>query len=447
MNAKFSILISAALITLRTVSAAPQDTLRLSLRQVMDTARSAAVSVQLARSHSAEMEASVGEARGALLPHLGASATDGIRSEDLPAQGLSAAAFGFTGPNAPVIPNLIPPFNYQDARVNASISLVDISAWKRYEASLRENEGSQWDEQAASEDAVMAAAAAYLDLARARALISARDSELVIAQQLDTLTLAQKQAGSLTRIEVLRAQGQLSSAQSARAAASGQEEQARFALLRILGLNMATYPELTDTLSLEGGNAEVSDSSSVDAAVSSRPEVLSADKQAEAARENLGALKAGYLPTLNVGGDYGLSGRRLDGNAEWTEDLVVQLNWSLWDGGTRDAKQSEQHERLRQAEIRQHDTRDAVEQDFRTSASSMRATREQATHALDQVRFAEEEARLAQERFAAGGSGNLEVITAQNSLSLAHDGYIDALYGYNRARLAFLRAAHRLSEF
>ncbi len=445
MNAKHSLLFASAFIALRAAAASPSDTLHLSLKQAMDSARSAAVGVQLAHSRSAEMNSHVSEALGALLPRIGASATDAVRSVDLPAQGFSSGVFG---PNAPPLPDYIAPFNSEDVRANASLSLVDVSAWKRYEAARRESEGSAWDEQAAAEDAVLSAAAAYLQLARARAIISARDSELVMAEQLDTLTRAQKQAGSLTRVEVLRSQGQLSSAQSARAAAGGEEEQARYALLRLLGMNMATYPQLTDSMSLQGGEADSPDTvSAMNAAVSSRPEVLSAQKQAEAARAQLGSLQATYLPTLNVAGDYGLIGRRLDGNARWTEDILVQLNWNLFDGGQREAKQGQQHERLRQAEIRQRDARAEVEEDFRTSAAGMRATRDQATHAFERVRFAEEEAKLSQERFAAGASGNLEVITAQNSLSLAHDGYIDALYGYNRARLAFLRAAHRLSEF
>jgi len=180
-------------------------------------------------------------------------------------------------------------------------------------------------------------------------------------------------------------------------------------------------------------------------ALSSRPEVALAGKQAEAARAELGSLRAAALPTLNFAADYGLSGRRLNSNAEWTETVALQLNWNLWDGGQRHARRSEQTERLRQAEIRQHDATSIVEQQVRVSMASMKFTREQATHALERVKLAEEETRLAKERFQSGGSGNLEVITAQAALSMAHDSYIDALYGYCRARMDFLGATHQLA--
>jgi len=38
------------------------------------------------------------------------------------------------------------------------------------------------------------------------------------------------------------------------------------------------------------------------------------------------------------------------------------------------------------------------------------------------------------------------VISAQASVSQAHQSYIDAMYGYNRARLEYLKAAHRMGE-
>ena len=443
MKAKFIAAVFPAFIALRALGTVPSDTLRLSLREAMDTARVNAPGVRLAHSKSREMDARVGEFRGALLPHIGATAWDAIRSEDLPAMGFSASALGFGGSGAS-IPNLIKPFNSQDARLNASLSLLDFSAWKRYEASRREQESGGWEERAASEDAAMRAAAAYLELARARALVSARKSELYLAEQLADVSRAQKQAGAATRLEVLRADGQVSSARSALAAAAGEEEQARYALMLALGTELGTYPELTDTLSLDDSAPSRSTDTLLPQTLSARPEVASAEKQAEAARAELGALTAMALPTLGLGADYGLSGRRLNGNAEWTETVALQLNWNLWDGGQRQARRGEQKERLRQAEIRGNVARTAVEQQVRSSLASMRFTRERAEYALERVKLAEEETKLEAEQFQSGASGNLGVITSQSGLSLAHDSYIDALYGYNRAKVEFFRAVHRL---
>jgi len=68
------------------------DTLRLTLRQAMETARATGYTAQAARSRSVEARSRVNESRAALLPHFGATASDVVRSFDLPAMGLSFPA-------------------------------------------------------------------------------------------------------------------------------------------------------------------------------------------------------------------------------------------------------------------------------------------------------------------------------------------------------------------
>jgi outer membrane protein TolC len=244
-------------------------------------------------------------------------------------------------------------------------------------------------------------------------------------------------------LELLRAQGQESTAKGALASALASEENARYALLRLLGLDLDAMPVLTDSLSLTA----VAPSAAPDSlGAAARPEIAAAESRRAAAQAEMGALRSEFFPTVDLFGDYGLSGRRLNERAEWTETIAVQLNWTLWDGGRRKAKLSEQAEKLRQADLSRGESRQSAREEIRSSATAMKALREVAGYALERVKMAEEEERLAREKFRTGASGNLEVISAQASVSQAHQAYIDALFGYNRARLEYLRAAHRLSE-
>ncbi len=419
------------------VPSAP-DTLRLSLRQAMEAARTGSFKARLALSQTRVMAEKTEEARGALMPQFGATASDVRRSFDLPA--LMGQPFqGF--------PDLVGPFNAEDARLNGRISLLNAPAWERYRAAQADQASSGLDARAARDDAATMAAAAYLSLERARALIQARTLEVAMAQRLDTLTRAQKRAGAANQVDVLRAQGQLSSVQSMLDAATGQEEQARYTLLRVLGAPLTAYPVLADTLSLETPQAADSVDDLLPGAVAARPEVAAADQHAEAARAQLSAAKYDWFPTLDLYGDYGLSGLQFSANAKWTETIALQLNWNLWQGGQREARIGEQREKVHEADLERRDARTGVEEDIRAAAAGMRSARDQAVHALDRARYADEEARLAEERFRSGESGNLEVITAQGSVSLAHEAAIDAVYTYNRARLEFFRAANRLADF
>lgn len=411
------------------------DTLRITLRQAMEAARTSGYAAQAARSRSVEARERVGEARAALMPRIGASAFDAVRSFDLPAMGLSFPS----GEGQPAFPNLVGPFNVQDARVNGRLSLLDAANWKRYAAARGEAEGGGYDALAAGEGAGLGAAAAYLALERARALLASRRAEAALAAQLAELSRAQQQAGAATRLEILRAEGQVSTANSAVAAAGGEEERARYALLRAMGASLDAVPVLADTLGLPEPPANAAPAGTL-------PSVAAADARERAARDELSALKAEVLPTVELAGDYGLSGRHLNARAEWTEDVAVTLNWNLWDGGRRRARTAAQSEKARQASLAAREARAAAEADLRAASSAMRSLRAEAGFARERAAFAEEEERLAREKFKSGASGNLEVISAQASVSLAHQAYIDAAYGYNGARLAYLRAAHRLGD-
>jgi outer membrane protein TolC len=322
--------------------------------------------------------------------------------------------------------------------VNGRLSLIDAANWKRYAAARGEAEGGGYEAQAAAEGAELGAAEAYLALERARALVASRRAEASLAVQLAELSSAQQQAGAATRLETLRAEGQVSNANSGLAAAEGEEERARYVLLRAVGASLDAMPVLGDTLGLPEPPAA--------SAAGTLPEVAAADARERAARDQLSALRAEAFPTVDLSGDYGLSGRRLNERAEWTEDLALTLNWSIWDGGSRRARLAAQSEKAKQAALASRDSRQAAEEGLRAASSAMRSLRAEAGFARERAALAEEEERLAREKFKSGASGNLEVISAQASVSLAHQAYIDAAYGYNRARLEYLRAAHRLGD-
>lgn len=440
--------VSAALalaLTATESKGAVADTLRLGLRQAMDLGRAAAYPAELARSKAQETRGRLGEARSALLPRIGATATDVLRSFDLPAMGLSFPASA----DAPAFPNLIGPYNAQDARVNGRLTLIDASGWKRLRAARQEADVGALEADAAEEEAALSAAEAYLALSRSRALLASRQSELALAEQLAELSSAQKKAGSASQLELLRAQGQVSQAQSALSAAASGEERARYALLRSIGKDLEAMPVLIDSMYAAGaaayGNAAPG-SPPPSVLPAALPEIAAAEKRKDAAVAELGSLRSEALPTLELSGDYGLSGRRLNARAEWTETIALQLNWNLWDGGRRRARISQQAERIRQADLRIREARTAARAELLESSSAMKALREEALFALERVKLSEAEESMAREKFRSGASGNLEVISAQGSVSLAHQAYIDAVYGFSRARLEYLKAAHRMAE-
>ncbi len=78
--------------------------------------------------------------------------------------------------------------------------------------------------------------------------------------------------------------------------------------------------------------------------------------------------------------------------------------------------------------------------DVRAALLDLRAAGQQLEAAQTNVTLAGQELEQARDRFAAGVAGNLEVTQAQQSVAIATESYIDALYSHNLAKASLARA-------
>src|SRR5207245_10397227 len=81
-----------------------------------------------------------------------------------------------------------------------------------------------------------------------------------------------------------------------------------------------------------------------------------------------------------------------------------------------------------------------VELDVRASLLDVKSSAEQVAVARQSVDLAAEQLKEAQDRNAAGVSGSLEVVQAQEAVANANETYIQALYLNNVAKLSLARA-------
>jgi outer membrane protein TolC len=81
-----------------------------------------------------------------------------------------------------------------------------------------------------------------------------------------------------------------------------------------------------------------------------------------------------------------------------------------------------------------------VVQDVRTALFNLGAARREVDLATNAVRLSTEELGQSRNRFAAGVTNNLEVVTAQNPLVQAMDVQIEALYRLQQSRADLIRA-------
>jgi outer membrane protein TolC len=143
-----------------------------------------------------------------------------------------------------------------------------------------------------------------------------------------------------------------------------------------------------------------------------------------------------------VAGDYGLSGTNAN-DAISTRQVAVQVTWPILDGLRREGRLAEQQALARQSEVRTKDLQQQVTADVDAALLDIRSAVAQQMISGERLHLAGEEVSQARQRFQAGVAGNIEVITAQESLVRAREADIDARFAALAARIALARSVGR----
>jgi outer membrane protein TolC len=90
--------------------------------------------------------------------------------------------------------------------------------------------------------------------------------------------------------------------------------------------------------------------------------------------------------------------------------------------------------------------RDVITQEVRTALSTLDAARQELRLSTEALRLSTRELTESRDRFAAGITNNIEVITAQNSLAQATDSQIGAMFDLQQAKADLSHARGRIAE-
>jgi outer membrane protein len=421
---------------------APQ---RLSLGDAARLAASQTAAVQSAAARVQQAQARVTQSRSALLPQL--SAVPNWSSHTL-----NSASFGFNFPSAPGQPPLldpngqiIGPVKLFDFRGQASQSLLDFGATGRVRAARAGVVSAGADVAVAAEQAATTAATIYIRELRSETTLLARVADSTLAAELLGIARDQLTAGVGVALDVTRAQAQVANARAQLIAARNDRDRSQLDLRRALNLSLDAPIELTDSLNSMTAPDVINEQSAIDIAVRARPDIRAADAQLSAAEQQLSAIRATRLPTVELFGNDGANGLGL-GHLLNTYTYGVQVTWPAFEGGRREGQQQEQEAVARDIDIRRRDLRQQVAVEVRGAMLDIASAREQVDAARGRQRFAELEVEQARERFRAGVAGNADVITALADLNAARTGLIDALAALQTARISLARAEGTVSQ-
>lgn len=237
-------------------------------------------------------------------------------------------------------------------------------------------------------------------------------------------------AGIVAKLDVLSSNVSLANAKQKSIAADNTRDVAEANLNNIMRVPMNTtlnpldknFPEPEFDLTME---------QAILMAQKYRWELVEADYGVKAAEASLRSAKAGYLPTVSVGGGY--SWKEASVTAVDKDDWAVQggLSWSLWDGGATQASVKKADAAVKTAQETLLQAREKIELEVRQDYLNVLSYKEQIRAAEASVAQAEEAYKIATVRYSSGVGINLDVLDAELALNTARTNYITALYNYN----------------
>jgi outer membrane protein len=420
-------------------AAAPTGSLRLTLEQAVALAVKQNPTEQIAILNAAESVQDKNISRSDLLPQANLKVADSANRINLQAEfGGKPLVPGFA------LPGHIGPYQTFSAGPTFGSSVFDLSLWKRYEASRANVVASKADSVGTREQVILLVVSQYIGSLRAVADVEASRSRVELAQALYDQAADLQKEGVGTGIDTLRANVELQNEKQRLIEAENDRDASLFGLSKLLNIDPRQTIELADSLSFfETPQPDVNNS--IDQALVGREEWKAIEAREKASKLDKQAYQYERLPSLRFDGNWAYFGiTSTDGIP--TYQYTASVNMPLWTSGRIKAEVTKSDLELQKLEQQKADLRNQIALDVKTSLLNLQSARNEVQVANLGVVLAKQEVDQARDRFKAGVADNIEVISAQDSLSRANDNQIAALYRFNQARADYARAIGQMEK-
>lgn len=371
-------------------------------------------SVALAESSRSRASLVARQSAAALLPTAEVRASGGEQTRNLATFGLGGGGLS-GGPGQAIA--LVPRFTSFDTRAAVSMTLFDLSARKSLAAARADVARTGDDLEHEQELSTGQIARAYYEALRAEEKLAMLESNLTLARDLETAARNRLKAGTVTAVDVTRAEAQVATDESALESARFEAEKASLTLRRWLGLPLEGELKLVrPAFPFEEAPAPAL----LELAEGRRLDLASQLKREKVASLKVSAAQRKFLPTISGSADYGPNGLT-PADARNTRTLSLSLNLPVFDGGRRKAELSQAELALRDEQIRTRDLRQQIRLDLQLAQRGLVSARTKARLTGAEVALAEQQLAQARARLAAGLGTALDLADAQTRLIRARD--------------------------
>jgi outer membrane protein len=396
----------------------------LSLEQALAAVEKVSLTVLLSREAQMQALEAANQQRAGNLPTLTATA------QQRRSQGVSIATVVVTSGR---------PANRFDALVSGNYALWDPDLRATLQATRMGVQVAQANYAAAVQAVMTEVAANYFVNLRNLRRLDVIEANIARARALLELARNQLAAGVATQIDVTRAEAQLAVAEQARLQQDTTVHQSQLLLKRLLDIEPGR-PLRLEAFEVKRASPSLYTFSEEKTAFEKRAEYLAAQRALEQTRLNVRAASYERLPSLSLNGNVGVASPQWDDSdkqEQWA--FGVALSVPIFDGLRTSANRRLALSRQRAQETRLHHLELQISSELRLAVQDAGSRNAQVAVAEKGLRLAEEELRLARQRYQQGVADNREVVEAQNRLALAEDNLVDAVYQYNLSRVELAR--------
>jgi len=345
-------------------------------------------------------------------------------------------AYTMTNQTAPV-PNLeatILKGNQWDGDLNLTAPLIAPAAYPALDAVKKGYASSEAGYETSEDSILYTVAQTFYAAAAADEVLVVRRSAINVATA--TLDNAQTRfaAGTVTKVDVDRAELALVSAQQGELDAEYAREQA--------------YRSLATLIQLDGPFKVVppeqlppNEAGDLDLALHLRPEFRGLLLTAQSADAQQRAYGWKWAPTLSAFGNAHLGNYvGFTGNSyNWA--VGATLDWVVFDGGNRDAQRHLAAAQAIQAEAQAAALKDSIRDDLANNTSLLTTRRQAVTAAQRGADLATETLDLVRSQYEAGTITQVDLLAAQDNLVIAQESLASARFDVAIADLALRRTA------
>ncbi|MEW6675200.1 MAG: TolC family protein [Nitrospirota bacterium] len=311
-------------------------------------------------------------------------------------------------------------------------------------------EKSRYDLYAVREDYLLRVSAAYYDVLRAKKAVEIARANVERLTKHRDAARTRVRVGEVTKTTLLRAEAELSGAQSEEIKAKNGLEFVKAVLARIVGIDKAYEVKESRVKSQESEEIKDLQLPTLDLlkqlALSERVEMKSLELQRQISEEQVRYTRGAYWPTLSIEGIY--SKKDEDPASPFLNKESVygglKLNFPFFEGGLTKAEVQEAEARQRQIELIFEDLKKTINIEVENAYLDLKTQEGVLKSFEDQLIFARDNYNAISKQFEYGLADSIDVMDANTLFVTAERQLSDARYNYQLAILRLKRATGTL---